>query len=211
MRFREAQLCWVDPGRTRVSNKCTHVPCTSRHLIVGQSQAVGGYAPPHATRGVAVRKLSNGTTPRARRVNGMGADVTRAAPAHSSLFQIDPHDPVPTYIQLERRIRVAVADGVLQPGAALPSIRDVAHRLGISPNTVGRAYADLAREGVILARAGGGSAVAPRERLDQPWTPAHASGASAHTLPPGGRARAGPRLRLAGDRRRTPPRAGASR
>jgi hypothetical protein len=37
-----------------------------------------------------------------------------------SLLQIDEHDPAPTYIQLERRIRVAVADGSLKPGEALP-------------------------------------------------------------------------------------------
>lgn len=85
-----------------------------------------------------------------------------------TLFEIDPRDPAPAYIQLERRMRVAVADGVLQPGSALPSVRNLARQLGVSPNTVGRAYADLSREGVIVARAGGGSAVAPQERLDHP-------------------------------------------
>ena len=47
-------------------------------------------------------------------------------------------------------------------------MRKLAHHLGISPNTVGRAYADLSREGVIVARAGGGSAIAPHTGLDQP-------------------------------------------
>jgi molybdopterin-binding protein len=84
------------------------------------------------------------------------------------LLWIDERDPVPAYIQLERRVRVAVADGVLKPGDALPSVRSLARELGVSPNTVGRAYADLSREGVIVARAGGGSAIASRERLDQP-------------------------------------------
>jgi GntR family transcriptional regulator len=86
----------------------------------------------------------------------------------SALFQIDENDQAPTYIQLERRVRVAVADGGLKPGDALPSVRSLARQLGVSPNTVGRAYSDLAREGVIVAKAGGGSAVAPRERLDHP-------------------------------------------
>jgi molybdopterin-binding protein len=63
---------------------------------------------------------------------------------------------------------VAVADGVLKPGDALPSVRKLAQHLRISPNTVGRAYAELAREGVIMSRTGGGSAIAPPERLDQP-------------------------------------------
>jgi GntR family transcriptional regulator len=86
----------------------------------------------------------------------------------SMLFQIDERDAAPTYIQIERRVRIAVADGVLKPDDALPSVRNLAAQLGVSPNTVGRAYADLAREGVIVARAGGGSAIAPLERLDHP-------------------------------------------
>jgi|SRR5215207_9267688 len=77
-------------------------------------------------------------------------------------------DRAPAYVQIERRIRMGVADGSLQPGDHLPSVRDLASRLGLSPNTVGRAYAELSREGVITARAGGGSEIAPRESLDQP-------------------------------------------
>jgi GntR family transcriptional regulator len=77
-------------------------------------------------------------------------------------------DPAPVYVQIERRIRMGVADGTLQPGDHLPSVRDLARQLGLSANTVGRAYADLSREGVITARAGGGSEIAARDRLDQP-------------------------------------------
>jgi GntR family transcriptional regulator len=77
-------------------------------------------------------------------------------------------DPAPVYVQIERRIRMGVADGTLQPGDHLPSVRDLARQLGLSPNTVGRAYANLSREGVITARAGGGSEIGARERLDQP-------------------------------------------
>jgi GntR family transcriptional regulator len=85
-----------------------------------------------------------------------------------SLRALHQDDPAPVYIQIERRIRMGVADGTLQPGDHLPSVRDLARKLGLSPNTVGRAYADLSREGTIKARAGGGSEIAARERLDQP-------------------------------------------
>jgi molybdopterin-binding protein len=85
-----------------------------------------------------------------------------------SLRTLHQDDPAPVYVQIERRIRMGVADGTLQPGDHLPSVRDLARRLGLSPNTVGRAYADLSREGTITARAGGGSEIATRERLDQP-------------------------------------------
>lgn len=85
-----------------------------------------------------------------------------------SLRKLHQDDPAPVYIQIERRIRMGVADGTLQPGDHLPSVRDLARQLGLSPNTVGRAYADLSREGTIKARAGGGSEIAAREHLDQP-------------------------------------------
>ena len=77
-------------------------------------------------------------------------------------------DSAPVYVQIERCIRLGVADGTFQPGDHLPSVRDLARQLGLSPNTVGRAYAELSREGVITARAGGGSEITARERLDQP-------------------------------------------
>jgi GntR family transcriptional regulator len=77
-------------------------------------------------------------------------------------------DSAPVYIQIERCIRLSVADGSLQPGDRLPPVRELASRLDLSPNTVGRAYADLSREGVISARAGGGSEIAGRDKLDQP-------------------------------------------
>src|SRR6202048_4432372 len=77
-------------------------------------------------------------------------------------------DPAPVYVQIERRIRVGVADGTLQPGDHLPSVRELARQLSLSPNTVGRAYANLSREGVITARAGGGSEIGARDRLNQP-------------------------------------------
>lgn len=80
---------------------------------------------------------------------------------------VEPSDPAPAYVQLGRRVRLAVADGTLQPGDRLPSVRQLARRLGLATNTVGRAYAELAREGVIVGRAGGGSEIAPRDVLDR--------------------------------------------
>src|ERR687883_498969 len=85
-----------------------------------------------------------------------------------SVLQLAPDDPAPVYVQLARRVRLAVANGTLQPGDRRPTVRRLADRLGLAANTVGRAYADLGREGVIVARAGGGSEVAPLEQLDRP-------------------------------------------
>ena len=93
---------------------------------------------------------------------------SRGALRADAILHLEPADPAPAYIQLERQIRVSVAQGALEPGDHLPSVRALARRLGVSPNTVGRAYADLAREGVIVARSGGGSEIAPRDALDRP-------------------------------------------
>jgi len=99
------------------------------------------------------------------------ADPDPRAPANAlvaALRTLRQDDPAPVYVQIERRIRMGVADGTLQPGDHLPSVRDLARQLGLSPNTVGRAYADLSREGVLSGRAGGGSEIGARERLNQP-------------------------------------------
>jgi molybdopterin-binding protein len=85
-----------------------------------------------------------------------------------AILGVDATDPAPAFVQLQRRLRIAIAEGLLQPGDRLPSVRQLARHLRVSPNTVGRAYADLSREGVIVAKAGGGSAVAPHERLNRP-------------------------------------------
>jgi GntR family transcriptional regulator len=98
----------------------------------------------------------------------MSEDTAVADALVESLRRLHQDDPAPVYVQIERRIRMGVADGTLQPGDHLPSVRDLARKLGLSPNTVGRAYAELSREGVIMARAGGGSEIAARERLDEP-------------------------------------------
>src|ERR687887_867593 len=99
----------------------------------------------------------------------MGGEHEGPGTEHAeSVLQLETGDPAPAYVQLARRVRLAVADGTLQPGDRLPTVRHLADRLGLAANTVGRAYADLGREGVIVARAGGGSEVAPPEQLDRP-------------------------------------------
>ncbi len=89
-------------------------------------------------------------------------------PGPAFTFRLERDDPAPAYVQLERQVRIAAADGALEPGARLPSVRAVAAQLGLATNTVARAYAELAREGVLITRPGGGSTVASRDTLDRP-------------------------------------------
>ena len=45
-----------------------------------------------------------------------------------SLRTLHQDDPAPVYVQIERRIRMGVADGTLQPGDHLPSVRELARK-----------------------------------------------------------------------------------
>lgn len=82
------------------------------------------------------------------------------------LLTVDRNAPESLSAQIERQIREAVRSGALRPGAAVPSMRDLARDLGISRPTVMEAYAQLAAEGYLALRQGAGPKVAeltPRE------------------------------------------------
>jgi GntR family transcriptional regulator len=72
---------------------------------------------------------------------------------------IDARDATPIYAQLERALRAAIASGRLQPGAQLPTVRQLAVDLRVNANTVARVYAELERAGVLETRRGVGSFV----------------------------------------------------
>lgn len=74
----------------------------------------------------------------------------------------------PLHRQLRETLRHAIASGQLPPGAALPSSRALAGRLGISRNTVITAYEELAAEGLLTGRAGSATRVAGAPSAPQP-------------------------------------------
>ena len=57
-------------------------------------------------------------------------------------------------------MRRLIVLGVLKPGAAIPSVRDLARELRVNPNTVARAYQRLTEGGVLVVRRGEGTFVA---------------------------------------------------
>lgn len=74
----------------------------------------------------------------------------------------------PLYLRLKKSIEEAVRLGVIGPGDALPSERDIAARADISRVTVRKAVQDLVKGGVLVQRHGSGTFVAPRvERVEQ--------------------------------------------
>ena len=75
-------------------------------------------------------------------------------------WTVDPDDPVPIADQIVYRVLYGIARGIYRPGDQLPTVRDVATRLKVNPNTVSKAYRDLARDGVLVSRHGTGVFVA---------------------------------------------------
>jgi GntR family transcriptional regulator len=73
------------------------------------------------------------------------------------IFRLNPSSGVPLYLQLMEQVKHAVATGALREGDQLPTIRKVAEDLVMNPNTVVRAYRELAQEGVIELRHGSGA------------------------------------------------------
>ena len=72
---------------------------------------------------------------------------------------ISPAAEGPLYQQIFDRLKREVSEGRLQPGAALPSFRQLAEDLLVSVITVKRAYEELERDGIIFRRQGLGTFV----------------------------------------------------
>ncbi len=66
----------------------------------------------------------------------------------------------PIYQQIVQQIQGLVAAGRLAPGEELPPIRTLADQLLVNPNTVARAYRELAAAGVLTNRRTAGTYVA---------------------------------------------------
>jgi len=71
-------------------------------------------------------------------------------------LQVDFASEVPIYVQVKNQIRLLLRLS-LEPGVQLPTVREMALKLGINANTVSRIYADLEREGYLAKRQGVGT------------------------------------------------------
>jgi GntR family transcriptional regulator len=88
------------------------------------------------------------------------------------LFHVRPESGEPIYQQLIRQVKHAIATGALRPGTQLPSVRHLAAKLVVNPNTVARAYRELEHAGLVDSAVGRGSfvtyqppAMLPEERV----------------------------------------------
>jgi molybdate-binding protein/DNA-binding transcriptional regulator YhcF (GntR family) len=65
------------------------------------------------------------------------------------------------YHEIAESLRRRIASGELRPGDKLPPVRKMAQNWSCTPGTVSRAYAQLAQEGLVEGRRGGGTLIAP--------------------------------------------------
>jgi 2-aminoadipate transaminase len=89
-------------------------------------------------------------------------------------LNIDKTSPEPIYLQISQQVQELVRQGLLKPGAKIPSIRQLAQRLALSNSTVATAYDDLSANRIIETRRGSGtyiSATAESNGLDLNRTP----------------------------------------
>jgi len=81
--------------------------------------------------------------------------------SHPIEFSVDINSEIAVYQQIENQVKFALVAGVLQPGDALPSVREMASLTGVNANTVTKAYRDLELTRLIVTRRGVGVRVAP--------------------------------------------------
>ena len=83
------------------------------------------------------------------------------------MMNLDYRDARPIYEQVRDGLRRLMVTGAIQEGEKLPSVRSLASRLAINPNTIQRAYESLEAEGYLYSVPGKGSFAAPHTGVDQ--------------------------------------------
>lgn len=80
----------------------------------------------------------------------------------STVFRLDTSSGVPFYRQIIDQVLLAVADGRLEPGTQLPTVRQLAVDLSVNLNTVAKAYREMEIRGIVETQQGTGTFVATR-------------------------------------------------
>lgn len=75
------------------------------------------------------------------------------------IIELDDLSKDPPYVQVQIAISRAIATGELTEGTKLPTIRQLAGDLGLSNNTIARAYRELEHAGLVTSRGRRGTVV----------------------------------------------------
>jgi DNA-binding transcriptional regulator YhcF (GntR family) len=77
-------------------------------------------------------------------------------------IRLDASSSTPLSAQLRDGLAAEIASGRLLPGDRVSTVRELAARLGLAPNTVARAYRELEAAGLLVGRGRHGTFVAER-------------------------------------------------
>lgn len=77
------------------------------------------------------------------------------------MISLDYSDHRPLYEQIRDKMKDLIISGVIAADERLPSVREMASRLAINPNTIQKAYRELEQEGFIYSNPGKGSFASP--------------------------------------------------
>lgn len=81
------------------------------------------------------------------------------------MIQLNYRDSKPIYEQIKDGMRKLVITNALSAHEKLPSVRELASKLAINPNTIQRAYRELENEGYLYTVAGKGTFVADHKEI----------------------------------------------
>ncbi|MEL7602278.1 MAG: GntR family transcriptional regulator [Bacillota bacterium] len=76
------------------------------------------------------------------------------------MLEIDKFSRVPIYEQIIAQLETHIRLGTFAPEASLPSVRALSVSVGVNPNTLQKAYAELERRGLCFSVPGSGRFVA---------------------------------------------------
>ena len=83
------------------------------------------------------------------------------------MIELNYRDAKPIYEQIMEGIRKLVVTDSLAVGEKLPSVRELASKMAINPNTISRAYKELEAEGYIYTISGKGTFVAEKKDVKE--------------------------------------------
>jgi GntR family transcriptional regulator len=78
-------------------------------------------------------------------------------------FSLDATNGVPFYKQIILQVEMAIADGRLNTGDQLPTVRGLAVELQVNPNTVARAYSELEIRRIVTTQQGTGTFISDQK------------------------------------------------
>lgn len=89
--------------------------------------------------------------------------MTKSTDQSPITFTLDPKSGVPYYKQIILQVEMAIADGRLEKGSRLPTVRSLAVDLSINPNTVARAYNEMEIREIVVTQQGSGTFISDKQ------------------------------------------------